>query len=187
MAKKLTPKSAKKVAPKPAKKMNKKINKPTPKAKMAKAKTAKKSAPAKKADTKKAAPKSAAAKKSVLMKTVVAKTVPEKGTANKAAAKTDYTKILTPLDDRILVEPMAAEKKSKSGLILIDSTPDSYVRARVLAVGRGKRNKFGKIRPLDVQTGDNVLYAPRIGNEIKVSGQDLFIIRESDVLGVIEE
>ncbi len=165
-------KSAPKKSAKPAKKM-------TPAA--TKGKPAKKSAQAKKA-----APKGAAPKKP-MPKAVTAKSAPMKATPSKPVSNKDYTKILTPLDDRILVETLKAEKKSSSGLVLIDSAPDSYVRAKVLAVGRGKRNKFGKIRPLDVQTGDKVLYTPRIGNEIKVSGQDLFIIRESDVLGIIEE
>ncbi len=170
-------KSASKTATKPAKKMSK-----TP----VKAKATKKSAPAKKADSKKATSKSAA-KKTVPAKSGTAKPAAMKTTVNKPAANMDFSKILTPLDDRILVKTITEEKKSKSALVLIDSAPDTYIRANVLAVGRGKRNKFGKIRPLDVQTGDKVIYTPRIGNEIKVSGQDLFIIRESDVLGIIEE
>lgn len=91
--------------------------------------------------------------------------------------------VLTPLDDRILVQ--MSETLKQNGLIYLPDTKNEQNRGVVLAVGRGHKNKFGKIRPMDVRVGDEILFTPHAANKIRIASADLWIVRESDVLGVI--
>lgn len=90
-----------------------------------------------------------------------------------------------PLLDRLLVEREEAE--SKTGAIIIpDSAKEKPLRATVIAVGNGKALESGKIRPLDIKAGDTILFARFAGTEIQIDGKDLLILREEDVLGVLD-
>ena len=89
---------------------------------------------------------------------------------------------LQPLGDRILVKPMEKEEKTKSGIYLPDTAKEKPQEGEVLAVGPGKIADDGKRIPLDIKVGDVVLYAKYGGTEIKVDGDDLMILRESDIL-----
>ncbi len=114
-----------------------------------------------------------------------------KATASKAklqavpSLRKNYDNVLTPLDDRILVAIDGAASMTAGGLYIPDSAADRPSRGQVLAKGRGRRNKKGQIRPLDVQVGDKVLYAAFSGTKITVGGDELLILREDEVLGIV--
>jgi|ERR1041385_138240 len=90
-----------------------------------------------------------------------------------------------PLQDRIIVKRLEEEDKSKGGIIIPDTAKEKPQQGKVIAVGPGRKND-GKVQPLDVKSGDKVLFAKYAGTEIKVDGEDHLILREDDVLGVIE-
>jgi len=90
-----------------------------------------------------------------------------------------------PLQDRILVKRLAEEAKSKGGIIIPDTAKEKPQRGKVVAVGPGKRED-GKVHPLDVKTGDTILFAKYAGTEIQLGGEDHLNLREDDVLGVVE-
>jgi chaperonin GroES len=92
-----------------------------------------------------------------------------------------------PLHDRILVRRIAEEEKTKGGIIIPDSAKEKPAEAEVIAVGNGKSNDKGEVRPLIVKKGDRILFGKYTGNEIKIDGVDHLILREDDVLGVIEK
>ncbi|MBX3022599.1 MAG: co-chaperone GroES [Bdellovibrionales bacterium] len=94
--------------------------------------------------------------------------------------------MLTPLEDRILIDVEAAEEQTAGGIIIPGSVTERPTRGRVLAKGRGKRLKKGTLRPLDVNVGDFVLFPRYAGTEISLGGKDLLILREEDVLGIAE-
>jgi chaperonin GroES len=89
---------------------------------------------------------------------------------------------LQPLADRVLVKPVEQETKTKSGIYLPDTAKEKPQEGEVLAVGPGKMADDGKRIPMDLKVGDRVLYAKYGGTEIKVDGEDLMILRESDIL-----
>ena len=91
-----------------------------------------------------------------------------------------------PLHDRILVKRIEEEKKTKGGLIIPDTAKEKPMQGNVIAVGKGRVNEDGKLRPLDVHKGDRVLFTKYSGNEIQVEGDEHLIIREDDVLAVLE-
>ena len=91
-----------------------------------------------------------------------------------------------PLHDRILVRRIESEEKTKGGIIIPDTAKEKPQEGEVLAVGSGTRNEAGQVQPLDVQTGDRIFFGKWSGTEIKVNGEDLLIMKESDVLGIIE-
>ncbi|MCC7381606.1 MAG: co-chaperone GroES [Deltaproteobacteria bacterium] len=91
-----------------------------------------------------------------------------------------------PLHDRLLVKREEAEEKSKGGIIIPDSAKEKPIEGRVMAVGNGKHLEDGTVRKLEVKVGDKVLFGKYSGNEIKIEGDELVILREDDVLGVIE-
>jgi chaperonin GroES len=93
---------------------------------------------------------------------------------------------IRPLQDRILIKRVDEEQKTAGGIIIPDTAKEKPQEGRVVAVGNGKVGDDGKLRPLDVKKGDRVLFSKYAGNEVKVDGDDLMIIREEDVLGVIE-
>jgi chaperonin GroES len=91
-----------------------------------------------------------------------------------------------PLHDRILVKRIAEEEKTKGGLIIPDTAKEKPMEGKVIAVGGGKVDENGKRRPLDVHKGDRVLFGKYSGSEIQVAGDEHLIIREDDVLAVLE-
>lgn len=91
-----------------------------------------------------------------------------------------------PLDDRVLVQPNASEEKTASGIFLPESAKEKPMMGKVLATGPGKLNDDGSRTPLGVKKGDTVVYGKYAGTEIEVDGDDLIIIRESELLGVVE-
>jgi len=93
---------------------------------------------------------------------------------------------IRPLHDHIIVKRVKEEEKTKGGIIIPDTAKEKPQEAKVVAVGRGKILKDGKVRPLDVKKGDTVLFTKYAGNEVKIDGEEHLIIREEDILGVIE-
>ena len=93
---------------------------------------------------------------------------------------------IRPLADRILVRRLEGEEKSKGGIIIPDTAKEKPIEAKVIAVGNGKALKDGKVRPLEVKVGDRILFGKYTGNEVKIDGEDHLILREEDVLAVVE-
>ncbi len=91
-----------------------------------------------------------------------------------------------PLHDRIVVKRIDAEEKTAGGIIIPDSAQEKPSQGEVIAVGPGGRDEAGKLIPLDVKVGEIVLFGKWSGTEVKIDGQDLLIMKESDVMGVIE-
>ena len=91
-----------------------------------------------------------------------------------------------PLHDRVLVEPLDAEQKTAGGIIIPDTAQEKPMEGRIVAVGSGYKGDDGKLQPLDVKKGDRILYGKFGGTEVKIDGKDLLIVKESDILGVIE-
>ena len=93
---------------------------------------------------------------------------------------------IKPLHDRVLVEPLDAEEKTAGGIIIPDTAKEKPMEGKIVAVGKGSRNDEGKVTPLDVAKGDRILYGKWSGTEVKVDGDDYLIMKESDIMGVIE-
>ncbi|OWV73184.1 molecular chaperone GroES [Rhizobium sp. R634] len=91
-----------------------------------------------------------------------------------------------PLHDRILVRRVDSEEKTKGGIIIPDTAKEKPQEGEVIAVGPGARSEAGQIQALDVKVGDRILFGKWSGTEIKVNGEDLLIMKESDVMGIIE-
>ena len=91
-----------------------------------------------------------------------------------------------PLGDRVLVKRVEEEEKTKGGIIIPDTAKEKPQEGEVVAVGPGARDDNGKLQPLDVKAGDRILFGKWSGTEVKIDGQDLLIMKESDVLGVVE-
>ena len=91
-----------------------------------------------------------------------------------------------PLGDRVLVKRVEEEEKTKGGIIIPDTAKEKPQEGEVLAVGPGARDDSGKLQPLDVKVGDRILFGKWSGTEVKLDGQDLLIMKESDILGVLE-
>ncbi len=89
---------------------------------------------------------------------------------------------LQPLADRVVVKPLPKEEVTKSGIVLPDTAKEKPMEGTVIAAGPGNKNEDGKIIPLDVKVGDIVVYAKYAGTEIKEDGEELIILRESDIL-----
>jgi chaperonin GroES len=94
---------------------------------------------------------------------------------------------IRPLQDRLVVKRLAEEEKTKGGIIIPDSAKEKPVEGEVIAVGNGKVTEEGKLRPLDVKRGDRVLFGKYSGTEIKIEGIEHLILREEEVLGIIEK
>jgi chaperonin GroES len=90
-----------------------------------------------------------------------------------------------PLHDRVLVRRIEAEEKTKGGIIIPDTVKEKPIEGEILAVGTGTRDEQGKVHPLDVKTGDRVLFGKWSGTEVKIDGEDLMVMKESDIMGVI--
>jgi len=93
---------------------------------------------------------------------------------------------IRPLHDRIIVERLAEEATTASGIIIPDSAKEKPVQGNVIAVGNGKVTEDGKVLPLDVKVGDTVLFGKYSGTEVKIEGNEYLMMREDDVLGVVE-
>ncbi len=93
---------------------------------------------------------------------------------------------IRPLQDHILVKRMAEEETSKGGILIPDTAKEKPQQAKVIAVGKGKVNEDGKVQPLDVQEGDRVLIGKYSGTEVNIDGDEHLIIREDDVLAILE-
>ena len=91
-----------------------------------------------------------------------------------------------PLHDRVLVEPLSAEEKTAGGIIIPDTAQEKPQEGKIIAVGNGAKGDDGKSQALDVKKGDKVLYGKWSGTEVKVDGKDLLIMKESDIMGIIE-
>ena len=92
-----------------------------------------------------------------------------------------------PLQDRILIKRLDREDKSSGGIIIPDSAKEKPQEGEVVAVGNGKRLDDGKLQPLDVKSGDRVLFGKYSGSEIKLDGEEHLILREDEVLGILEK
>ena len=91
-----------------------------------------------------------------------------------------------PLHDRVVVKRIDADTKTAGGIIIPDSAQEKPSQGEVIAVGKGGRDEAGKLIPIDLKVGDIVLFGKWSGTEVKIDGQDLLIMKESDVLGVLE-
>jgi chaperonin GroES len=91
-----------------------------------------------------------------------------------------------PLHDRVLVRRLAGEEKTKGGIIIPDSAKEKPQEGEVIAVGAGTRDDKGQLNALDVKAGDKILFGKWSGTEVKVDGEELLIMKESDILGIIE-
>jgi chaperonin GroES len=91
-----------------------------------------------------------------------------------------------PLHDRVVVRRLDAEEKTAGGIIIPDTAKEKPMEGEILAVGPGARDEQGKLVPLDVKVGDRILFGKWSGTEVKLDGEDLLIMKESDVMGVIE-
>lgn len=181
------------------------VKKTTPKAKAVKAVAKKKAKPVAKKATVKSAPKKAAkAAKSVKAAKVVKKTAkPVKATKPAAVSVTqhlmkaeapkkklvDLNDFVTPLDDRLIVQTSGADKMTAGGLYIPDTVADvsGNLQGTVVAVGRGHISKKGHLKPMDVQVGDKVVFSAYAGSKITLQNEDLVILRESEVMGVVSK
>jgi chaperonin GroES len=94
---------------------------------------------------------------------------------------------IRPLYDRIIVRRVAEEEKTKGGIIIPDTAKDKPTEGEVVAAGKGKLTEDGKVIPMDVKKGDRILFSKYAGNEVKIDGVEYLIMREEDVLGIIEK
>ena len=90
-----------------------------------------------------------------------------------------------PLHDRVVVKRLDSEEKTKGGIIIPDTAKEKPQEGEIVAVGSGARDESGKLIPLDVKTGDKVLFGKWSGTEVKIDGADLLIMKESDIMGII--
>ena len=90
-----------------------------------------------------------------------------------------------PLHDRVVVKRIDAEEKTKGGIIIPDSAKEKPAEGEIVAVGNGSRAEDGKVTPLDVKVGDRVLFGKWSGTEVKLDGEELLIMKESDIMGVL--
>jgi len=97
----------------------------------------------------------------------------------------DYMNI-RPLQDRVILKRMEEESTSAGGIVIPDSAAEKPSRGEIIAAGKGKRLESGDVVPLDVKVGDTVLFGKYSGTEVKVNGDDLLVMREEDIMGVIE-
>ncbi|NMC69742.1 MAG: co-chaperone GroES [Myxococcales bacterium] len=94
---------------------------------------------------------------------------------------------IRPLHDRVIVKRLEEEEKTKGGIIIPDTAKEKPLEGRVVAAGKGKILENGEVRPLDVKEGDRVLFGKYSGTEVKIEGEEHLILREEDILGVIEK
>ena len=93
---------------------------------------------------------------------------------------------IRPLHDRVIVKRLEEERKTASGIVIPDSATEKPDQGEILAVGKGKSGDDGKIRPLDVKVGDKVLFGKYSGQAVKIKGEEYLVMREEDIMGVVE-
>ena len=93
---------------------------------------------------------------------------------------------LRPLHDRVVVRRLEAEEKTAGGIIIPDTAKEKPMEGEVIAVGPGARDEAGKLVPLDVKSGDRILFGKWSGTEVKLDGEELLIMKESDIMGIVE-
>ncbi len=93
---------------------------------------------------------------------------------------------IRPLHDRVIVRRLEEERKSPGGIVIPDTAAEKPIQGEVVAVGKGKILENGDVRPMDVKVGDRVLFGKYSGTEVKVSGDEYLVLREEDIMGVIE-
>ncbi|GMW07248.1 MAG: co-chaperone GroES [Gammaproteobacteria bacterium] len=93
---------------------------------------------------------------------------------------------IRPLHDRVIIKRLEEERKSPGGIVIPDTATEKPVRGKVIAVGSGRITEKGEVRPLDIKKGDTVLFGKYSGTEVKVDGEDLVVMREDDIMAVIE-
>ena len=91
-----------------------------------------------------------------------------------------------PLHDRVLVKALEGEEKTKGGIIIPDTAKEKPMQGKVIAAGAGARDENGKLVPMGVKVGDKVLYGKWSGTEVKIEGEDLLIVKEADILGIVQ-
>jgi len=94
---------------------------------------------------------------------------------------------IIPLHDRVLIKRLGEEEKTKGGIIIPDMAKQKPMQGKVHAVGKGKRNEDGKLIPIEVKEGDRVLFGKYAGTEIRIEGDEQLIVRENDILGIVQE
>lgn len=94
---------------------------------------------------------------------------------------------IRPLHDRVIVRRLEEERKSPGGIVIPDTVKEKPVQGEVVAVGKGKIMEDGKIRPLDVKVGDKILFGKYSGTEVKVGNEELLVMREEDIMGIVEK
>jgi chaperonin GroES len=102
------------------------------------------------------------------------------------AEKEDNHMTFRPLHDRVVVKRLEGEEKTKGGIIIPDSAKEKPQEGKIIAVGPGGRDESGKLTPLDVKAGDRILFGKWSGTEVKIDGEDLLIMKESDILGIVD-
>src|SRR3984893_14789915 len=98
----------------------------------------------------------------------------------------DHQMKLRPLQDRVLIRRVDAEAKTAGGIFIPDTAQEKPMEGEVLAVGPGTRDEAGKLHPLDIKNGDRVLFVKWSGTEVKLDGEDLMIMKDSDIMGVLD-
>ena len=93
---------------------------------------------------------------------------------------------IRPLHDRVIIKRTEEERKSPGGIVIPDSATEKPIKGKVIAVGKGRILEDGKVRPLDLKAGDKVLFGKYSGTEVKVDGEDLLVMKEDDIMAVIE-
>jgi len=91
-----------------------------------------------------------------------------------------------PLHDRVVVQRLESDQKTKGGIIIPDTAKEKPQEGKIIAVGAGARDENGKVQPLDVKAGDRILFGKWSGTEVKIDGEDFLIMKESDIMGVVE-
>jgi chaperonin GroES len=94
---------------------------------------------------------------------------------------------IRPLHDRVIIKRLEEERTTAGGIIIPDNATEKPIKGKVIAVGKGKILENGEVRPLDVKVGDNILFGKYSGTEVKVDGEELLVMREEDVMAVIEK
>ena len=94
---------------------------------------------------------------------------------------------IRPLHDRVIVKRLEEERTSPGGIVIPDTAAEKPIQGKVVAVGKGKILEDGSVRPLDVKVGDKILFGKYSGTEVKVDGEDLLVMREEDIMAIIEK
>lgn len=127
------------------------------------------------------------AKKPIEKKTKASKPAVKKSVPTASKKRVDFASVLTPLEDRLLVLVTEKERRTAGGLYLPDTVADSSgnIRGEVVSVGRGRRDKKGKIHPMDVSLGDEVVFSQYSGSKLNLMGQNLIVLHETEVMGIV--